>query len=83
VSDARASRPNFDRSLDALEAGDTLVITPRGDALVREELCDRALHLALTLDVLLSSSRLRPAACWACCSSPTRAGPPGPTSKAG
>ncbi|TFD90807.1 recombinase family protein [Cryobacterium lactosi] len=27
VSGARASRPNFDRALDALEAGDTLVIT--------------------------------------------------------
>ena len=30
-----------------------------------------------------SPSRPRPAACWACCSSPTRAGPPGPTSRAG
>lgn len=27
VSGARASRPNFDRALDAIEAGDTLVIT--------------------------------------------------------
>lgn len=27
VSGARASRPQFDRALDALEAGDTLVIT--------------------------------------------------------
>lgn len=53
-----------------------------GDALVREELCDRA-RTSRAPSPRRSPSRPRPAACWACCSSPTRAAPPGPTSRAG
>jgi predicted RNA polymerase sigma factor len=53
-----------------------------GDALIREELCDRALHVARILAALLPE-QARPAACSACCCSPTRVWPPGPLSRAG
>ncbi len=53
-----------------------------GDALVREDLCDRACTSRAPWPPC-SPSRPRPGACWACCCSPTRDVPPGPTSRAG